>query len=117
MKKLLLAAALCLLVLFFPPLLSVLFAGTNGMAICFILFFAVNPVFFALLGLFAARSVKTRWYLPVLAAAVYVLSMWVLFTPTETAWLLYAVIYLFIAIAVGLVAALVKKTKPKEIDA
>lgn len=117
MKKLLLALLPSLLMLFFPPLLAVLFAGMNGMAICFILFFAVNPVFFAALGLFCTSAFKTRWYLPILSAAVYVLSMLILFDPRETAWFIYAGLYLFVSLAVGLTAAVVKKIKSKENDA
>ena len=114
MKKLLPALLLSLLVLFVPPLLAVLFAGMSGMAICFILFFAVNPIYFALLGVFALRAFQSRWYLPLLSAAVYILSMSILFTPRETAWLLYAAIYLFVSASVGAIYALVKKFKPKE---
>ena len=117
MKKVLYAVLLSLFVLFFPALLAVLFAGTNGMAICFILFFAVNPVYFAALGYFCSLSFKTRWYLPILSAVVYVLSMIVLFDPTETAWYIYAGLYLFISLAVGVTAALVKKSKSKENNA
>ncbi len=117
MKKVLYAVLLSLLVLFFPALLAVLFAGTNGMAICFILFFAVNPVFFAVLGYFCSLAFRTRWYLPLIAATVYVLSMIVLFDPTESAWYIYAGLYLFISLAVGVTAAVVKKSKAKENDA
>ena len=55
--------------------------------------------------------------LPILSAVVYVLSMIVLFDPKETAWYIYAGLYLFISLAVGVTAALVKKFKSKENNA
>lgn len=117
MRKLFPALLLSLVVLFFPPLFAVLFAGMNGMAISFILFFAVNPVYFAALGYFCSLAVKMRWYLPLISAAVYILSMVILFDPTEKLWFIYAGLYLFISIAVGATAAIVKKSKRKENDA
>ena len=116
MKKLFPALILPLLLIFLPSLLTRLFAGTAGMAICFILFLAVNPVYFALLGIFCSRSVKTRWYLPPVSALIYVLTMCVVFTFTETAWYYYAAIYLFISLAVGAASAIIRKIKTKETD-
>ena len=62
----LLIAALVALLL---PWLAVTFAkGDNGMAVIFLLFFAVNPITAVLLGVFSGGNVRMAWFQPVLFA-------------------------------------------------
>lgn len=85
------------------PWLAVAFAGEAGMAICFILFFAVNPVFALLCGLAAGKALRRLWFLPLTTAALFLLGAWTFFSPLDTAFFFYAVIYLCIGlIAMGL---------------
>ena len=68
----LLIAALVALLL---PWLAVTFAkGDNGMAVIFLLFFAVNPITAVLLGVFSGGNVRMAWFQPVLFAALFLLG-------------------------------------------
>lgn len=83
------------------PFLTVKFAGINGMAICFILFYAINPIFCLLCGIYAGR----RWYIPVVNAVLFLVGVCLFFTINEPAFLWYSIAYLLI----GYVAMFVKK--------
>lgn len=102
-----LIAALLLMV--GAPFLAVTFAGDAGMAVCFILFFAANPLFAILCGLFAGKSVKERWFLPLCTAILFLLGAWIFFEPLETAFLLYCGIYLAFGLIAMVLRAVFKK--------
>lgn len=102
MKKTLILLGISLFLFLVCPWLTVLFAGMNGMAICFLLFFVVNPLFFIVEGLLSGMSFKSHWWLPLASAFIYPLSCWILFDMGEIAFLIYAGLYL----AVGVLAML-----------
>ena len=60
--------------------------GDNGMAVCFLMFFAVNPVTAILLGIFSGGDVRAAWFQPLLFAALFLLGTWVFFTLAEIAF-------------------------------
>ena len=95
------------------PWLAVAFAGDAGMAVCFLLFFAVNPVFSAACGVAAGKNIKQLWALPVIAAGLFLAGVWIFFEMGEPAFLMYAGCYLLIGLAVMLICALVKKKRLK----
>lgn len=68
-RKLFLAAALSLTAFLLIPFLAVTFAGMAGMSICFILFFAADPLICAGVGVIAGTEVKCLWWLPIVTAA------------------------------------------------
>lgn len=115
MKKLgkgLLAAALVMLVL---PWLAVTFVrGDAGMAACFVLFFAINPVFSIVLGAFSGRDPKSLWILPPASALLFLAGVWLLFDLGETAFLLYAAAYLILGLAAMLIAAWIQRKKTQK---
>lgn len=82
------------------PWLAVAFAGSAGMAVCFILFFAVNPAFALLCGLAAGKAIKRLWCLPFVTTALFLLGVWLFFSPLDSVFFLYAAVYL----GIGLVA-------------
>ncbi len=110
MKKLipwLTASALVMLAL---PWLAVTFIkGDAGMAACFILFFALNPVYAIISGINAGKELRTLWALPIITAAFFLAGTWLFFDMGEKAFLLYALIYLVTGTAAMLLSALVKK--------
>ena len=57
MKKLIAWAISAVILMIGFPWLAVTFAGSAGMAICFILFFAINPLYSAVCGAFSASKV------------------------------------------------------------
>ena len=111
MKKLLLWTALAALLTIGCPWLAVSFAGTAGMAVCFLLFFAVNPVFSAVCGIFAGRSIKQLWSLPLIVATLFLAGVWLFFEMGEPAFLLYAGTYLVIGLIAMPAGAFAKKRK------
>ena len=56
MKKLIIWTVLAIILMLGCPWLAVEFAGSAGMAVCFILFFAINPIFSVVCGVSAAQS-------------------------------------------------------------
>lgn len=95
------------------PWLAVAFAGTNGMAICFILFFAINPAFSAICGIFSGMYIKKMWALPLITAVLFLAGVWTFFDFAEPAFLLYAAAYLVIGIISMSITAFVKRLKHK----
>lgn len=93
------------------PWLAVRFAGDAGMAICFILFFAVDPLFSVFCGIFSGSQLRLYWSLPLLNAALFLLGSWIFFDMGEPAFLQYAGCYLMIGTAAMLLTAFVKSKK------
>ena len=111
MKKFIVWTILAILLMFGCPWLAVEFAGSAGMAVCFILFFAINPVFSAVCGIFAGKNIKQLWILPIIMAVLFLAGTWLFFDMSETAFLLYAGCYLIIGVIAMLISAFVYKKK------
>lgn len=72
------------------PFLAVeLVPGDAGMAVCFLLFFGVNPVFSAASGWCNPRNL----WLPAVVAGLFLAGVWLFFDPGEPAFLRYALVY------------------------
>ena len=100
-----------LVALLFPWLVVTLVRGDGGMAVCFLLFFAVNPITAILLGVFSGGNVREAWFQPLLFAALFLMGAWVFFTMAEMAFALYAVIYLLLGYAAMLLTVLCGRIK------
>ena len=111
MKKLLTWTLLAIILMIGCPWLAVEFAGSAGMAVCFILFFAVNPLFSAVCGVFAGKDIKRLWALPIITAGLFLAGTWLFFEMKETAFLLYCCCYLIIGVIAMSISALVNKRK------
>lgn len=86
--------------------------GDAGVAVCFLLFFGVNPLFSLAMGVFAGKGRKKRWSLPLVTAALFVAGAWIMFSPYEPAFLLYAAGYLILGlISMGVTCLITGKTK------
>ena len=112
MKKLiswLIASSAVMLAL---PWLAVTFIkGDGGMAACFILFFALNPIYAITSGISAGKDLRTLWALPIITAVFFLAGTWLLFDMGETAFILYALIYLALGMAAMLLSAFITKSK------
>lgn len=97
------------IMLLFPWMAVTFIKGDGGMAVCFLLFFAVNPIYSAAAGIFAGRNSSRLWHLPVIAAVLFLLGTWMFFDMGETAFLLYAAVYLCIGICAMLISMLFHK--------
>lgn len=105
----LLAAAFVMLAL--PWLAVTLIRGDGGMAACFVLFFAIDPLFSVVLGARAGKDPKKLWALPILSALLFLAGVWLLFDRGERLFILYAAVYLALGAAAMLISALINQKK------
>ena len=102
-------AASAVVMLAFPWLAVTFVKGDAGMAVCFLLFFAVNPLYSVIIGAFAGKDVKHLWSLPVISAVLFLIGTWIFFDMGETAFILYAAVYLVIGIMAMLISMFIRK--------
>lgn len=95
--------------LMLPWLAVTLVKGDKGMAACFLLFFAVNPVYAVCAGAYAGRNIKSAWWLPVITAIFFLAGVWTFFDRGEAAFLQYALVYLLMGIAAMLISVCIKR--------
>ena len=100
MKKSIYCLLGSLIVMIVLPFLTVKFAGMNGMAICFILFYGVNPFYSLICGIYAGK----KWYIPLVNALLFLAGVWIFFTIEEIAFVYYSIGYFII----GIIAMLIK---------
>jgi len=115
MKKLIIWTTLAILLMIGCPWLAVTFAGDAGMAVCFLLFFAVNPAFSALCGVSAGKNIKLLCPLPIMVAALFLAGVWLFFEMSEPAFLLYGGCYLIIGVVAMLISSYIDKIHFKKV--
>ena len=106
-------AASAVVMLAFPWLAVTFVKGDVGMAVCFLLFFAVNPLYSVIIGAFAGKDVKHLWSLPVISAVLFLIGTWIFFDMGEIAFILYAAVYLVIGIMAMLISMFIRKKTQK----
>lgn len=112
MKKMLSWIAASAGVMLALPWMAVTFVkGDGGMAICFVLFFALNPIYAICVGAAAGKDGRKLWALPVITALLFLIGTWLFFDWREKAFVLYALIYLFLGIAAMLISMFIEKKK------
>lgn len=95
MKKVTCWLAASIFLMIVMPWIAVTFVqGDGGMAMCLILFFAVNPVFSVFMGLDSGKNLKAQWCLPIVSAVLFLVGTWIFFDMGETAFITYAFMYL-----------------------
>lgn len=96
-------------VMFALPWLAVAFVkGTSGMAVCFLLLFALDPLYAILAGVCAGRDPKRLWAVPLLTAAFFLAGAWLFFDMGEMAFVLYAAVYLVLGAAAMLISMFIR---------
>ena len=94
------------------PWLAVTFIKSDGgMAVSFLLFFAVNPFYAIYARVYAGKDIKKLWASPILTAILA--GAWWFFDMGEKAFLLYALAYLFLGISAMLISMFIKKVPQK----
>lgn len=111
MKKLIIWTICAMILMIGFPWLAVTFAGSAGMAICFLLFFALNPLYAAVCGTFAGKNIAQLWPLPIITAGLFLAGAWLFFELRVPAFLLYCGGYLIIGMIAMLISAFVNKRK------
>ena len=113
-KDFVLWLAVSVVVMLALPWLAVTFVkGDAGMAVCLLLFFAVNPLYSVIIGVFAGNNIRNLWSLPVISAVLFLIGTWIFFDMGETAFILYAVGYLAVGIAAMLISMFIRKRMQK----
>ena len=101
-----------LAVMFGLPWATVTFAPSDaGMAICFILFYAINPIFSVLIGAVAASGEENVWVLPCSSATMFIFGTWIFFDSREMIFIVYGCVYLAIGYSSMLVAKMIKRKR------
>lgn len=94
------------------PWFGITFAPANaGMAVCFLLWYAVNPVYSVLSGVYAGMEIKKRWWLPAAVAVLYVAGTWMFFEFGSIVFLAFGAVYLAIAAVAMLISGLVRYSR------
>ena len=117
-KKSWILLAISAAVMLLPPLMVTFTPKENfGVGVVFPLFFIIDPLWSAILGILSER----RFWLPLLNAALFVVGTWCFFEFGESAFLLYASFYLAIGWLMQSVILLIRKlirknAEPKRIS-
>lgn len=106
-------AASAVVMLVFPWLAVTFVKADAGMAVCFLLFFAVNPLYSVLIGAYAGKDIRRLWNFPVISAVMFLIGTWIFFDMGETAFILYAAAYLALGIVAMLISMLIRKKTQK----
>ena len=98
-----------IVMLAFPWLVITFVKSDAGMAACFLLFFAVNPIYSVFMGVIAGTNIRNLWSLPFITAILFVSGAWIFFDMGEPAFIMYAGIYLILGITAMLISAFINK--------
>ena len=113
-KNIILWIAVSAVVMLMFPWLAVTFVkGDAGMAVCLLLFFAVNPFYSVIIGTFAGKNIRHLWSLPVISVVLFLIGTWIFFDMGEMAFILYAAVYLALGTAAMLISMLIRKKTQK----
>lgn len=98
------------IVMLVMPWMAVTFVKCDaGMAVSFLLFYAINPIYCVTIGAFAGKDMKHLWSLPVISAVLFLCGTWIFFDMGETAFILYAAVYLVLGITAMLIFMFIRK--------
>ena len=85
-------AAALLLFLIIPWVTCLVIKSDAAMAVCFILWYAIDPVFAIAAGMFAGKRPRELWFLPLLLPVLFLISTRICFAP-DPAYMGYALMY------------------------
>ncbi len=102
-------AVLTVVMLVLPWVVVTFVKGDSGMAVCFLLFYAINPICSVAVGAVVGKDVKHLWSLPVISAALFLCGTWIFFDMGEMAFILYAAVYLVLGVVAMLISMFVRK--------
>lgn len=102
-------AVSAMIMILFPWLAITFVKGVDGMAVCFLLFFAVNPIYSVIIGAIAGENIRCLWSLPVISSLLFLAGTWIFFDMGEPAFVMYAAIYLVLGVVSMLISAVIHK--------
>lgn len=78
--------------------------------ILFLLFFVINPLYSAVVGIFSGRNLLDLWAIPNITALLFLLGSWIFFDRDKSnAYLIYSGIYMLISLLCMLVTIYIRK--------
>ena len=98
-----------IVMLVFPWLTYTFIKGDTGMAVCFVLFFVIDPLFSIICGVFASRNPKKLWACPLMTGILFILGCWLVFEMGEGAFVVYGIGYCAISAAAMGISVLYNK--------
>ena len=98
-----------IVMLVFPWLTYTFIKGDTGMAVCFVLFFVIDPLFSIICGVFASRNPKKLWACPLMTGILFILGCWMSFEMGEGAFVVYGIGYCAISAAAMGISVLYNK--------
>ena len=111
-KRVVLWLVVSAIIMLVSPWLAVTFVkGDAGMAVCFLLFYAINPIYSVIIGAVAGKDIKHLCSLPFISSILYLFGVWIFFDMGETAFIMYAVIYLILGILAMLISMFIERKK------
>ncbi len=99
--------ATLVIMLLLPWLAATFVKSDAGMAVCLLLFYVVNPIYFIVLGIASGKNMKSMWWQPLLSSCMFLAGIWLFFTVEETAFFIYAGIYLALGGIAMLISSLI----------
>lgn len=77
-KRVVLWLAVSAIIMLVLPWLAVTFVkGDAGMAVCFLLFYAINPIYSIIIGAIAGKDIKHLCSLPFISSILYLFGVWI----------------------------------------
>ena len=117
MKKHIAPLAVIAIIMFGFPWAAITFVpGDAAMAVCFVLFFGVNAMESLYVGIFSGLAVKSRWFLPLVNSAAFLLGVWTVFDWGNPDFQGYAVAYLALSVLTMLITIVVVRNIRKELN-
>lgn len=91
------------------PWLVVTFINSDAaMAVSFLLFYAIYPLYATVIGMISGKNVRSMWSMPIIVALLFLIGTWIFFEFKEITFVYYALIYLAISVVVMLLSIAVK---------
>ena len=98
-----------ILMIFIPWLVVNFIKSDAAMAVCFLLFYAIYPLYATVIGIVSGRNINSMWSMPIIIAVLFLIGTWIFFEFRDIVFLYYALIYLAIGIVVMSLSIVVRK--------
>ncbi len=114
MKKNCIFIAVSAVIMLFLPWCAVTFVSDGGfsdcgMAACFLLFYAVNPMASIIIGILSGRNIRSFWFQPVVLSILFLFGTWILFNVRE--FIFYGIFYFILGCAAMLITSLIVRKR------
>lgn len=103
-----------LIMLAFPWCAVTFIKGDGGMAAVFLLFYVIDPIAAAAVGVFSGRYVPSAWFQPLFLGVLFILGSWISFEMGQGAFVIYGLVYVVLGYTAMLITWLILKIKERK---